>query len=517
MTVELETQIEAFARWMEEGAGVPLRKATARAVIPSAPGGEPADTIELVAIPIDGTRWRRPLLLAVAMIATLVAARSIALRREQTVTPAASTGSNGNVRTEVTWYGLAADTPLLRNEVVKNESGLLLCRERDEFGGCSTLVGSRSVTYAPSRLSVTTEYGPAVSLSWQILNLSAERVDVSGKPGVVGRDGSVAGFEPTSGVRVIVTDPTGSPAVDILRSLEPRTTMVDLPVVFGETTSTEAEFPKSRGPSVRYLAGYLDARRGCIGGMSLPWNNEETCVPFKPDSLQVVMASPSPAGTVLIATVPKATARVEASRNGQQPRVLSIVDASAGYRVVFADLDAFAPDTLTVFDEGGVVIGSTSIVSTGGAALGYVQNEDSAGPRVAVTDTNVSDVVSRLGVNVPLPPGVSLADIAAKLVTNSDIAESTMAAVIEFNAACRWTTYWLDSITKGDATGKAAAQSHLDSLTDRPALLVGDGDGGVANMWRNIAAAARANDPVAVAEVGYGVNCTDVSLQQPTR
>jgi hypothetical protein len=515
MTVELETQIEAFARWMEEGAGVPLRKATAPSVMSSEPVSEYADTVELVTIPSAPIRRVRPSLLAIATVLTLITAGSIALR-SRPVTPTVSTGPSGNIRAEVAWYALAVDSPLLRNEVVKNEGGLLLCRKLDEHGGCAALVGSRSVTYAPSGFTIATEFGPTDSPAWQFAYFSAEPADVSGKPGVVGRDGSVAGFEPTPGLHVIATAPAGSSAVEILRSLERRSTVVDLPVVFGDTTSTETEFPRNGVVAAQYFAGYLDTRRGCIGGMGVPWNNEETCVLVKPDSLRVVIASPSPAGTILVASVPTATARVEASRNGQDSHVLSIIETAGGYRVVFSDLDAFAPDTLTVFDAGGVAVGSMPIVSTGGAPLGYVPNENGPGPRITVTDGNVSEVVGRLGANVPLPPGVSLEDVAAKLI-NSDMAEPTMVAVIEFNAACRWTTYWLDSSTKGDAAAKAVAQSHLDSLTDRPGLLAGSSDGGVANMWRNIAAAARVGDQVAVADAGYRVNCTDVSLQQPTR
>jgi hypothetical protein len=405
---------------------------------------------------------------------------------------------------------------LRRSKTASLDSELMVCRKPDQLGGCAELAGRRSVTYPGTSISIATEYGPAESPTWQILNRSAERVDVAGAPGFVSSDGTSSGFEPAPGVRVVVTAAPGSPAVDILRSLERRSIIVDLILLFGETTVTESEYPTSAGAlSTRYFAAYVDATRSCIGGIGLPWNNEPRCAPAKRNVLDVVIASPSTAGTILVATVPSAAARVEASRAEQDVHPLPIVEASGGYRTVFADLDAFAPDTLTAFDANGVAIGSIPIVSTGGAPLGYIQNEDGAGPRVTVSDKNVSEVVTRLGANVPLPPGVSLADIEVKLVTDSEMAESTMAAMIEFNAACRWTTYWLDSNTKGDVAAKTDAQSHLDGLVKRPALLVGDNDGGVANMWRNIAAAARAGDPVAVNDAGYRVNCTDVPMQQP--
>jgi hypothetical protein len=349
-----------------------------------------------------------------------------------------------------------------------------------------------------------------------MLNVSADRVDVSGTPGLVSRDGAIAGFEPSPGVRVVVTAPPGSPAVDILRSLNRQSTVVELPVVVGETTLTNGEqLLMGSGSAARYLAGYVDARRGCIGGVGIPWNNEPSCAPAKTDTLRVIIASPSSAGTILVATVPTAATRVEASVAGQDPQVLSIIEASAGYRVVFADLDAFAPDTLTVFGVDGVAIGSTPIVSTGGAPLGYVQNDDSPGPRVSATSGEMAALVSRLGAGVPLPPGSSLDQIAARMLPDFSGAESTMTAMIEFNAACRWTTYWLDSYAKGDAAAKTDAESHLDGLAGRTALFDGDKDGGVAGMWRNIATAARAGNPAAVNDAGYRVNCTDVSLQQP--
>jgi hypothetical protein len=517
MTVELETQIEAYARWMEDRAGVPLRKPTVSEVGTMVHGGTAAVELELMSTRSDRPQRRQPfrsLVLAAAAVATLVGSGLIATRVRR-VEPAVSAGSNGNVRTEVIWYGLAADTPLYRNDVVKNDGGLLVCRQPDDVGGCSSLVGGRSVTYAPSGVSIATEFGPAESLGWQMLNVSADRVDGSGTPGLVSRDGAIAGFEPSPGVRVVVTAPPGSPAVDILRSLRRQSTVVDLPVVIGETTATEAEFPTNGGPAARYFAGYVDARRGCIGGVGIPWNNEPSCVAAKTDTLRVIIATPSPAGTILVATVPNAATRVEASVAGQDPQVLSIVEASAGFRVVFADLDAFAPDTLTAFGADGVAIGSTPIVSTGGAPLGYVQNEVSPGPRVSATSGEMAALVSRLGAGVPLPPGTSLDQIAARMLPDFSGAESTMTAMIEFNAACRWTTYWLDSYANGDAAAKADAQSHLDGLAGRPALFAGDADGGVAGMWRNIAAAARAGNPAAVNDAGYRVNCTDVSLQQP--
>jgi hypothetical protein len=501
MTVELEAQIEAFARWMEDSAGVPLHKMAAPPVMSLAPIDE--DLVGLDLIPLAPLRRHGQLLLALAMAVTVIAAGSVALR-SQSVTPAVNTGSSGDVRTEVTWYGLKADSPLLHDEVVANEREFLLCRELDQLGRCAAVVGNRSVTYAPSGLAVETEYGPVVSTRLQVLAITAE-------------PGSIVGLEPTPGIRVTVTGSSASATAELLRSLEKRTRVVDLPIVFGETTATEAEFPKNGSVGARYFAGYVDGRRGCVGGVGIPWNNEETCVSAEPDQLRVVIASPSPAGTIVVATVPTATARIEASRNGQDPHPLSIIEAAAGYRVVFADLDSFDPDTLSAFDASGVAVGSIPVVSTGGAPLGYVQNENGPGPGIRVTDANVGEVVGRLGANVPLPPGVSLGDVAATLITNSDMPESTMAAIIEFNAACRWTAYWLDSNAKADAASKAEAQSHLNSLTDRPALLVGSSDGGVATMWRNIATAARANDPTAVADAGYRVNCTDGSLPQPSR
>jgi hypothetical protein len=513
MTVELESQIEAYARWMEDRVGVPLRKPTPT----GAPVGANTDEVELVLGRPEMRRPLRTLLLVAAAAVTLIVAGSIAVRARR-VTPTVSAGSNGNGRSKVTWYELAADRkPIREFRPVRLDGELLLCRHRDQSAGCAELVGRYTVVDPAAGISISTEYGPVDSPGWKSLSYTAERVDVSGIEGFVSRSGDLGGFEPTPGVRVFVTTPVGSSVVDILQSLERHSAVIDLPVVFGETTATDVEYPTDSGLSGRYFAGYVDARRPCIGGLGMPWNGAKPgiCYPAYLDKLYVVVASPSPAGTILIATVPSAATRVEVSRSGQDVRVLPIVEATGGYRAVFADLDAFAPDILTAFDADGVAIDSIAIVSTGGAPLGYVQNEDGAGPRVAVSAANVSEVVSRLGANVPLPPGVSLADIAENLLTDSDMAESTMAAMIEYNAACRWTTYWLDSNTRGDAAAKADAQSHLDALPNRPALFVGDADGGVANMWRNIAAAARAGNPAAVNDAGYRVNCTDVPLQQP--
>jgi hypothetical protein len=521
MTVELKSQIEAYARWMEDVAGVPLRKpidSAARTVF--ACTSESADDFELVSTRPGRGRPFRTLALVAAAVVTLVGSGLIATRLRR-ITPTLSAGTNGNARTEVTWYGLGADNPLNRSDVKTNDDGQLLCRQRDNQGGCSELAGSFVASYAGSNVTITTEYAPADSSAWQMLNLLAERLDISGRPGFVIRDGAIAGFEPMPGVHVVVTAPAGSEYAQILRSLERRSAVVDLPVVFGESTATDAKFPNNGEVGRRYFAGYVDATNRCIGGVGVPWNNEQSCAAAKPDTLRVMIASPSPAGTIVVAVVPNAAARVEASLAGNDPHILPIVDASAGFRVVFADLDAFAPDTLTAFDSAGVAIGSTPIVSTGGAPLGYlppdVVSENGTGPGLTASAGEMTNVVRRLGAGVPLPPGVSLDDIAAKLLPDFNGAESTMVAIIEYNAACRWTTYWLDSNARGDAVAKRDAQSHLDGLTARAALLVGDKDGGVVGMWRKIAAAARAGNPNAVNDAGYRVNCTDASLQQPAR
>jgi hypothetical protein len=156
----------------------------------------------------------------------------------------------------------------------------------------------------------------------------------------------------------------------------------------------------------------------------------------------------------------------------------------------------------------GVAAANGLFARTGKQATG---GEDGTGEVIRVDAPDAPAVVAELGAGVPLPPGVSIDDVTAPFLAGepTEQSESGLQASIEFVAACKWATYWLDSNAAGDATAMADAQAVLDAVPSWSALVAADG-GGVIDVWRNIAEAARAMDPVALQDAGYHVNCTDV-------
>lgn len=156
----------------------------------------------------------------------------------------------------------------------------------------------------------------------------------------------------------------------------------------------------------------------------------------------------------------------------------------------------------------GVAAANGLFARTGRHATG---GEDGTGEVIRVDAPDAPAVVAQLGAGLPLPPGVSIDDVTAPFLGGepTEQAESGLEASIEFVAACKWATYWLESNTTGATAAMADAQAVLDVVPSWSALVAADG-GGVIEMWRTIGDAAQAMDPVALNNAGYLVNCTDV-------
>lgn len=149
------------------------------------------------------------------------------------------------------------------------------------------------------------------------------------------------------------------------------------------------------------------------------------------------------------------------------------------------------------------VLAHTGTLATGGEA-GF-------GEVIRLDAPDFPAVAAQLAAGFPLPPGIRIDDVLAPLRADepTDQAVLGVRASIEFLIGCEWATYWLESHSAADSAAMADAQAVLDLVPSWPATVATDG-GGVVVMWSEIGNAARAMDPVALNDAGYGVNCTDV-------
>lgn len=163
---------------------------------------------------------------------------------------------------------------------------------------------------------------------------------------------------------------------------------------------------------------------------------------------------------------------------------------------------------VAVLGTGAGVAAATDLFARTGQP-GSGSGEEDASEQIRVDAPDAPDVVRELGDEIPLPPGISFDDIIELPDEPTTQTELGLQSTLEFEAGCQWTTYWIASHEAGDETSAATAQSVLDAVPNWPARVATD-DGGVAEMWQNIADAARNGDVAGVNDAGYLVNCTDV-------
>lgn len=356
MIADIEDQLAAYAGWLEDRTGVALARSTA----------EDRGTFVEAGTVWPGERRSRPhgrtvaRFAAVAAVAAGVVGVAVVVDRGAGPdAPAPGTGgaATSGVSADVEWFALADD---LGRDEVATEDRILLCRSVGLDGTCDALVGSRTVTYDDG-LTITTEYGPTPSTAWQMLATSTMIGDRAARAGA---DGAI-GVEMAAGQRVLVAGGDES----VVGGLEPRASEERLPLVFGEAIADAVDL----GDGARYFAAYLDTSGAepCVGGVGIPWNNEESCVPTAPGTLAVTIATPSPVGTILVATAPVGTARLVASSAGGSSAELSVTHTD-DFVLGFGSLGGLAPTQLKALDASGVELGRVDMVSTGGAPLGYV-------------------------------------------------------------------------------------------------------------------------------------------------
>lgn len=194
-----------------------------------------------------------------------------------------------------------------------------------------------------------------------------------------------------------------------------------------------------------------------------------------------------------------------------QPRLLTNPPGATHRRSVIIAVTTLV--TLSLGTGAAAAAGVGPFARTGKRAAG---GENGTGEVIRVDAPDASSVIVRIGEGVPLPPGVTLQSISASFAANTptEESESSIRSTIEFNAACRWTTYWLGSKFAGDTAAMAKAQAVLDMVPTWKATVASDvtGEaGGVVDSWRKIAAHTRASDAAAVATNSfYTVNCTNI-------
>lgn len=368
MTVDIEDQIASYAGWLEDQLGVALRDAgdvTDHAVAARHDDAlDPwSDASEATAS--GGSRRRLARLGAVAAVLVGVVATAAVTGRDRS-----APGDDGvpgraqGVAATVEWYEAPGGGGTISDS-------LLLCRARPAGGPCTSVVGERRVAYGDGAV-VTTELGPAPSAAWQALVQVGRAATIGARAGWIALDGSV-GFEPEPDLRVIVT---GAGAEVIAASVAATSAEVRLPLLFGEAVATDADLPAD-SVAARYYAAYLDTSgdRPCVRGIGIPWNwnSGEACLPAPADALSVAIATPSPLGTIIVATAPAGTTRFEARTPAGDAADLAVTDASeAGLTLAFGVLGAMAPTELVAFDAEGEPFATTEVTSTGGAQVGYV-------------------------------------------------------------------------------------------------------------------------------------------------
>ena len=432
MPVDLESQLAAYFEWIEERAGVALHADAPTSRRPArAEHQSIATVVPLTAVGDDRVRTPRRLWRAVVVVAAVsmaVIGGIVAIRAARSDPP---TGSGAGLVFEAQWFVLdpAATRDVERVGVTEGLSGPLACRRLDRVSGsCDELVGSRAVRYRTAdggEILVASEHGPAISNHWQFLRIDAERATIGGHPALVdgdnppalvaGDDGSqtepaqvAVGVETAPNTRVIVQGAPGQERADVValaESLVPEVELEGLPIVFGDTIPTDAEFPLD-SVAARYYANYVDltANTACVGAFGMPFNNTPICEPVG-DGITITVASPSPTGTILIAALPPATTKASVTTDDGTTIPLDVVGVD-GFRprLVFADLDAATPTELVTYTTDGTVIGRAAITNSvqgAGGDLGYLPLE----PTTTQDVDGEFDLYTHCGINGALIEG----------------------------------------------------------------------------------------------------------------
>jgi hypothetical protein len=386
MPVEIEQQIASYFEWLDKSSETALHK-------PAQVEEFDNDEAGVIAVTSVRSTSSRRWLMVVAAAAVVLSAVGLVVVRSRA--PDDGFASGQPLTTDASWYvidpastfgNLGGGTPV---DVPETR---LSCRHYDPATEqCTELVGQKTVSYdldGGQTVTVATEVGPEPTVLWQTLQVGGEVGQVAGHSGLINSTVSAVGFEALAGTRVVVM---ASPPIsvqtlsDIAASLSLVHEPVGVPIVFGDSAPRVGEFPFD-SVGARYYAGYVDLAESCVGSFGVPWNGgEANCVRVDDDKVTVTVASPSPAGTILIAALPAATASAEITMRDGNLATSPVTVAGFMPKLLFMDLDGAIPSHLTAFDSSHAVIGEADIASTGGAALGYLSVDPGSLPRTYYT------------------------------------------------------------------------------------------------------------------------------------
>jgi hypothetical protein len=136
--------------------------------------------------------------------------------------------------------------------------------------------------------------------------------------------------------------------------------------------------------------------------------------------------------------------------------------------------------------------------------------EDGTGEWIRLDVSEARGMILEMADGIDLPPDHTFDRLIENLPDEpTEMTEGGIMNMLEFEAGCIWTGYWLESVASGDTESQERAQTVLDEIPTWPALNASDG-GGVIDAWARNAELAAQGDVQGVLDNLYTNNCTDV-------
>lgn len=171
------------------------------------------------------------------------------------------------------------------------------------------------------------------------------------------------------------------------------------------------------------------------------------------------------------------------------------------------DSDAWEQLLLTAVVTASTTPGTELRARTGEFGTG---GEEGSGEWIRLDAPDAPEVIFEMAEGIELPPGHTFDRVIQNLPEEpSEQTEDGIMSMLEFEAGCIWTGYWLDAVEAGDTAAQNRAQEVLDVIPTWPALNATDG-GGVVDAWTRNAGLAAAGDVQGVLDNLYIANCTDI-------
>jgi hypothetical protein len=135
--------------------------------------------------------------------------------------------------------------------------------------------------------------------------------------------------------------------------------------------------------------------------------------------------------------------------------------------------------------------------------------EEGTGEWIRLDVSEAPGVILEMADGIDLPPDHTFDRLISNLPDEpTEMTEDGIMNMLEFEAGCIWTGYWLEAVAAGDTESQARAQTVLDEIPTWPALNASDG-GGVIDAWTRNAELAAQGDVQGVLDNLYTNNCTD--------